>query len=290
MTKKITKLNNDQVNQLSVYRDKWLSIGLSTEPLNFEKAKAAISLAYKLAGLRVPTRFEVADSPIDAVRVIQSIDSTQTSMNILNSTIYSCHDASWLGFYEYFRDVCDIKETNKLNGLIELAKHCGWVNVYDNLVVLQQRPTMILRDDQNRLHCDHGPAIMYRDGFSIYSWHGVRIPAEWIENKESLTPEIALNWENIEQRRCACEIIGWNKILEKLQSKVIDQDEDPMIGTLLQVNIPEVGEGMFLKVLCGTGREFALPVPPNMKTALEANAWTFGMDKAEDFWKPEVRT
>jgi hypothetical protein len=78
--------------------------------------------------------------------------------------------------------------------------------------------------------------------------------------------------------------------LNELQAKVIDRDADPEIGELLEVEIPEIGTERFLKVLCGTGREFALPVPPDMKTALQANAWTFGVEDVRDFLKPEVRT
>ena len=161
--------------------------------------------------------------------------------------------------------------------------------MYEDLVVFQHRPTQILMDDQERLHCDHGPAILYRDGFAVYAWHGVRIPAEWIEDKSSITPHMALTWENIEQRRAACEILGWNNILNVLDAKVIDEDADPMIGVLVEVDIPEIGREKFLRVMCGTGREFALPVPPEMKTALESNAWTSGMDTNE-FVIPEVRT
>ena len=174
--------------------------------------------------------------------------------------------------------------------MIELAKHCGWLNMYEDLVVFQHRPSKIMMDDEDRLHCENGPAISYRDGFSVYAWHGVRIPAEWIENKASVTAKNALTWENVEQRRAACEILGWHKILDELDAQVIDTDEDPMIGTLVEVDIPEIGRERFLRVLCGTGREFALPVPPNMKTALQANAWTFGYDEEEEFYVPEVRT
>ena len=78
-------------------------------------------------------------------------------------------------------------------------------------------------------------------------------------------------------------------MLEQLDAKVIDEDEDPMIGTLLEVNLPGVGSEMFLKVLCGTGRTFALPVPPDMKTALEANCWTYGFTQGE-LRDLEVRT
>jgi hypothetical protein len=71
---------------------------------------------------------------------------------------------------------------------------------------------------------------------------------------------------------------------------VIDEDEDAMIGTLLEVNIPDIGREKFLKVLCGTGRTFAIPVPPNMNTALQAQAWTWNME-VEDFGEgPEIRT
>ena len=68
-----------------------------------------------------------------------------------------------------------------------------------------------------------------------------------------------------------------------------DEDADPMIGTLIEVEIPEIGREKFLKVLCGTGREFAIPVPPEMKTALEANAWTYDIP-SDVLSQLEVRT
>ena len=289
MTKKIEKLTAEQEAMMPVYRDEWLKIGLSTEPLDFEKAKAAMIQSYELAGLKAPDKFLVADSPMDAIRVVQSIDPKMSKQDVFNVSVYGAHDASWLSFYAFFRDVVGLECCKKLDGLIELAKHCGWANVFDELVVLQHRPEVIKMDDENRLHCENGPAIRYRDGFSVYAWHGTRIPAEWIENKASLTAKIALTWENIEQRRCAAEIIGWIKVLEELDAKVINEDGDPEIGTLLEVDLPDIGKEKFLKVQCGTGRVFALPVPPEMTTAMEAQAWTFGMS-LDEFKVPEIRT
>ncbi len=103
-----------------------------------------------------------------------------------------------------------------------------------------------------------------------------------------MTPAIALTWKNIEQRRCACEILGWINILKELKAKTIEKDEDPQIGELVEVTIPDIGKEKFLRVECGTGREFAMPVPPEMKTALEANAWTWGLEAYQ--YQPEVRT
>ncbi len=115
------------------------------------------------------------------------------------------------------------------------------------------------------------------------------MPREWIEQRHKLTPKTALTWENIEQRRAACEILGWSRILTELNAKTIDRDADPEIGELVEVELPQIGREKFLRVTCGTKREFALPVPPSMKTALEAQAWTWGLN-TKAFTKPEVRT
>jgi hypothetical protein len=286
---KIEKLTQEQEALLPVYRDKWIKIGMSTEPLDLENAKKAVCLAYELAGLPHPTKFYTAKSPMDAIRVIKELDPSMSEKQIFSDMVYGFQDAYWLGFYEYFFEVFNIEECGKLKGLIELAKYSGWLSMYEDTVVFQDRPMAIRLDDQNRTHCETGPAIEYSDGFGIYVWHGVRIPSVWIENKSSLTPEMALTWQNIEQRRCACEILGWAKILKGLDAKTIDEDDDPMIGTLVEVNIPDIGREKFLKVLCGTGREFAIPVPPDVKTALEANAWTYDID-ANFLKQLEVRT
>lgn len=286
---KIEKLTNEQISKFPIYVDKWLSIGLSTEPLNFEKSKDAVCLAYEIAGLKKPTKFHIADSPVDAIDMIQKLDPTKKKTDILSEMTYGCHDAYWLAYYDFFENEVGLDFCSKLNGLKELAHHCGWLSMYDDTVVFQHRPEIIKFDDQNRLHCENGPAIRYRDGYSVYAWHGTRIPAEWIENKHSLSVSVALTWDNIEQRRCAAEIIGWAKVLRELDSHVIDSDNDPMIGNLLEVNIPEIGREKFLQVVCGTGRTFAIPVPPEMKTALEANAWTYGVDP-ELLRDLEVRT
>ena len=171
----------------------------------------------------------------------------------------------------------------------DLAKSCGWVWWHENVLAISDRPEVLRRDAQGRLHCEAGPSIAYRDGWSLYHWHGVSIPQEWVEGKPP-APSEALTWQNIEQRRAACEIVGWAKILKQLDAKVIDADSDAEIGTLLEVNLPDSGAERFLKVRCGTGREnIVLPVPREVRTALQANAWTYGIDDLKLF-KPEVRT
>jgi hypothetical protein len=200
----------------------------------------------------------------------------------------------WSGYDAYltaFRDILCLKlpahdqyshwERTSING--------GFRVMHEEFCMVSDFPEFIKIDNENRPHCENGPSHRWRDGWSLYHWHGRSIPSEWIENKSSLTAEVALTWKNVEQRRAACEILGWSNILAALDAKIINTDGDPEIGELVEVTIPEIGRERFLRVRCGTGREFALPVPPNMKTAIEAQAWTWGLDK-KDFTKPEIRT
>ena len=96
-----------------------------------------------------------------------------------------------------------------------------------------------------------------------------------------------MKWSDLEQRRAACAIVGWHNILDQLNAVTIDANT-PEIGELLEVDIPDIGREKFLKVQCGTGRTFALPVPPEMTSAHEANAWTYGLTANE--YNPECRT
>jgi len=186
------------------------------------------------------------------------------------------HEAPWLGIYDFFREVCGlVAQTDKLEGLTELAKSAGWILPYDNICWVSERHSEVHTDEAKRVHCESGPAILYPDDWAIYAWHGVLVPKEWIEDRASVSAEIALKQENVELRRAACEIVGWERILQDLGAITIDRDPDPEIGELIEVNLPDAPNERFLRVLCGTGRRFAIPVPNEMQTALQANAWSY---------------
>jgi len=210
------------------------------------------------------------------------------------STPYNAYNgafwASWGAYVSFFRDVMDWNDPalGRFSVDEELIKSCGWVWWHKNVLAISDRPEVIRRDDQGRLHGETGPSIKYRDGWALHHWHGTAVPQEWIVDRTTLTPKLALEQQNVETRRAACEIIGWAKILTELRAKTIDKDIDPTIGELVEVNLPDAGKERFLRVLCGTGREFAIPMPPHIKTALEGNAWSYGVDA--ETYTPEVRT
>jgi hypothetical protein len=281
----IDSLTEGQIAQFGDYVDEWVGIGLSTDSINMEVVKPIIADLYKAGGLTVPDEIKLCKSPFEAVEVMK--DEYGIKVNT-QDFVYGSHDAEWMSFFGFWETAVGITGCEKMHPLMDLAKNSGWALFYDELVVLTERPCKINFDDQNRTHCEDDFAIKYPDGKGVAVWHGQRIPEEWVFDKSTITPDICLHWENIEQRRCACEILGWGNVIKMLDAKVLDKDDDETIGSLVEVELPDVGTEKFLLALDpNTNNLVGLPVPPEMTTALEANSWTYGIDKYE--FKPAFR-
>lgn len=289
--KKIETITDEQKAQIEIEREKWRAIGTCTDPADRPTTEKILTKFYARIGQPAPKFVWFADAK-------EACEKGAAEMGITPREVFELRNwgseyAWWVAWYVVARDVVGVEYTPEQNELLnewaELVKSAGWFFPGDGICLCAERHEELHFDPQYRLHCETGPAIKGRGDLKVYAWHGTRIPAEWIEDKENLKPEVALNWQNVEQRRCAAEIIGWNKILEQIPTKVIDQDADPMIGTLIECDIPDSPKSRFIKVRCGTGRDFVLPVPNEMKTALEANAWTYNID-GDTFKKMQLRT
>ena len=281
----IEELTPEQTAKFDEYRDKWLEIGLSTNEVDQEPSLDAIKEIYKQSNMEFPDKIEVYNSPFEAITQLKEKYDQDVSVN---DFIYGAHDAAWLSFYDYFMEVVGVENCDQLTPFINLAAHCGWALLFDEMVVLTHNPSKIKFDAEKRLHCEDGYAIEYRDGVGIAVWHGTEIPAEWIFDKESITPEVMFEWDNVEQRRAACEIVGWATVIKKLEAEIIDKDEDATVGTLYEVELPGSGKEKFLVALDpNTQKEVGLPVPQDMETALQANSWTYGIETTE--FKPAFR-
>jgi len=80
----ITRLTKEQESRLSEYRDKWLAIGLSTEPANRDMAENGIREAYKCAGIKTIPRIIWCKSPLSS-GLTKSIVSDFKKINVSDS-------------------------------------------------------------------------------------------------------------------------------------------------------------------------------------------------------------
>ena len=269
---KISELTPEQEADMANVRDQFIAIGLSTERVDFEKSKGIVTEMLRQYDFIAPRSYEFVASP----------DFKKYGRNYMTGSM----ESYWVGYGHFFWKHFGIND--KMPIMKDYVENVGCTFFGEDVTYITDRPQIIAFDDRNLLHREDGPAIRYVDGFSVYSWHGTRVPKHFIE--EQPTIEDALTHENVEIRRAGCEILGWATILEKLGGRTIDKDPDPEIGELVEVTIPEIGTERFLRVRCGTDREFAIPVEPTTKTALQAQARIAGFTDVSQFIKPEIRT
>jgi len=169
--------------------------------------------------------------------------------------------------------------------------------------IVSDRPTELHVENVagvNRLHCGTGTAIAWADGWGIYSWHGVQVPADLIEDGWPI--DRIMREENAEVRRCAVEILadrdGWAGIIRAAGWQQIGADApDPgNPGQRLSLyRVPAltdrrgVGMGLYREPVnllrctnatverSGERHEFGLTVPADITDPTEASAWTFDL-------------
>lgn len=160
---------------------------------------------------------------------------------------------------------------------------------------------------EGRRHHDKGPAVETRHGTKWYFWRGVRVPEHVIMSPRATSPKEIMKEQNAEVRRAWMESFGLEEFMAGLDSVVLDQDKKKDL-ILVKVEVPNDEALVMVRVKNSTpegrwkGEEFIpemkdgkpyykwyyLRVPPTIKTASEAVAWTFDMKEKE--YAPEVES
>lgn len=315
---KLESLTKEQEARLPEICDEWIAIGLSTEPLDFGAATDAVNRAYRVAGLEPPKLILQANNPLEAVVMLTMLSveglssfgtEEETHANLIrffrenggwngkyngqyqqhqSASVAGGQDAGWLSYYATFLEF-GIEECRDLVPLMDLAKVCGWWIPYENVAVLQHRPLKILFDDQNRLHCDDGPAISYRavceeTRVDIYAVHGVPVTREIIEGNYGL--QDIRGTENAEVRRVMVERYGVERYAIESGAVCIHTDSVPVTkGSELRIPRAlfkfEDGSKWLYGTDGSTSRCYWMPVPTDVSTCRQAHFAISGFDDAE---------
>jgi hypothetical protein len=148
---------------------------------------------------------------------------------------YGQHDAYWIAHYDVPRRLGTASygpaNDHQLDLWAALARSCGWWWPYDGVCVMAERTTAVHTEPVPgstngavRLHNATGPALRYADGWSLYAWHGTRVPA-WVVEDPSVG-RIGLE-PNAEVRRCAIEHLGWDSYIEQAGLALVASSPDP---------------------------------------------------------------
>ncbi len=201
------------------------------------------------------------------------------------------HEAAWLCYADY-HSALGAGSSYALRGLIETARECGWWWPFEQSCVIAAKPTQIALDARNRPHSASGPAITYADGFRLWALSGVRITPMVFGALPRLNARRIEAERNVEVRRALIEHYGQERFLLESRAIKIHQDD---FGTLYYKTMPEDEPLVMVKVVNATPepgnntyRDYFLRVPPHIRTAREAVAWTFG--RAISAYSPEKQT
>ena len=201
------------------------------------------------------------------------------------------HWCAWEAFYLFGHEIGVKYKAEDISLLLEwarLSRSVGWWAPWDGICFVSDRPRHVQFDDERRLHREDGPAVSYSDGWSVYAWHGVRLPGEWVESRHTIDPAEILKAENVEQRAAGAAMVGWPRMMDQLGCKIIDSDPDPDHGDLIEMTLPGLSEpGRFLRAYCKRNGLIVEGVPrvsdidnTPINTVRAAQAWSFGMAEA----------
>jgi hypothetical protein len=74
-----------------------------------------------------------------------------------------------------------------LEALEDAVARLGWWWPQFDAAILTDRPTILARDGQGRLHAEHGPALTWADGYTLHAVHGVRVPVHVVQAPQTIS-------------------------------------------------------------------------------------------------------
>jgi hypothetical protein len=328
---KLDTLTDTQWQQVHAARADWLATGLSTTPANCPTAETAITEMYRLIGKPTPQFVWVDSPPAAALAIwlFDGLAGKSTKGQLRGqlwdqlwdqlrgqlwdqlggqlpeaawSYFSTYYDIGWIAFYHVPHTMgivtYDPEVLRRLTLWVDIARSANMWWPFEGICVMSERPSVVHTEPwvgrepgMVRLHCEDGPSIQYRDGWTVHTWHGTRVPADLIEGEGWSTEQI-LKETNQEIRRCAIERIGWDQFIDRAElHQVGDPAADPGNpgNTITLYELPDQLYDEPVRVLLctngtverdGTRRRFGLTVPAEIDDPIAAAAWTYNWPTA----------
>jgi len=181
------------------------------------------------------TMLETSGKLQDPREVFCGRDNTKAMCKYIKETWYKylggCFWMSWHAYLEVYRraglelpgDTWDREDAYRT-----AQQSSGWWWPHTDFVMVCNRPRAI-RMDNNRLHCDTGAAIEWRDGYAVHALRGCRMTKEqattpvedmtrdWIEKHY-------LNESNAQVRAEITNKMGKDLFVSRMDAKVVDRE------------------------------------------------------------------
>jgi hypothetical protein len=225
---------------------------------------------------------------------------TQQTLDACSNPIYLLNWGSWLldelciwkaaenmhgpGLYNH-------RLTDLLNDFL-LLKSSGFAYIFGSRAVFVcPNPVRTHFGDREDLHHWDEPAVQFADGSNFHFWRGIFVSKERREQFKKLNVKLIEQERNIEIRRVLIERYGTSRYLEETGAVLISKDscgvlyrkelagDEPLVMVRVKNSTKEPD---------GTWKHYYLRVPPHIRSAKEAVAWTFDIQPQD--YRPEKQT
>jgi len=289
--KKINKITPEIEDKIQEYFKKGLAIGLNTDEADWDKADDVIRKLYdfikknntkEFGDIECKKIYHV-ESPVEAQKLITEL----TGVNEYHNNYvygYGQFESYWTTYFNFYKDVFNLEIDEIANEGLEiytqLAESSGWHYLLDDCAIICNKMKTIKVDDENKKHCEDGPAIESRDGLiKIYAIHDHEVPAWIVEEPEKITIDSINKEANAETKRIMMDIFGIEKYLTESGVTYLDMDA----GLNIEGSAPRflVEDNQKLKWLIGsdgsTKRTYFMPVPDEVTTCKQAHETIAGV-------------
>lgn len=307
----IEKLTPEQEQKMPEYFNKWNKIGKEYIPINRENAIPLLKKYLGLADIK-PKIFLFLDSPMACQLAINSLRNLSSHLSIqlssqldrqlyrqlyrqLSRQLSSQLNSYKLDFFslEYFYQRGNIgagyaafydfmineiaKPSDEIMKVWDIFKtitqSLHYFFVFKDFVFISEKPKHLhfLKDT---LHNTKGPAVEYKDGYSLYALNGVTVNKEIVETSaEKIDCKIILTEKNAEVRREIVRKVGVERLIVKLGAKSLDKSDNG-VYELLDINIGDGRVRPYLKMLNPSIKTWHVEgVGPECKTVEQALKW-----------------
>jgi hypothetical protein len=164
--------------------------------------------------------------------------------------------------------------------------------VHRDFEVVSDRPATLTFDQRGRPNSATGPFCEWSDGSALFAIHGVAMPAGFLQDPPSFGPSEIDAERNVEVRRVMLERYRMSRYMRQTAAQVLDRSD--RFGTLYRRDLPGEEPLVMVEVVNstpepdGSSRRYWLRVPPDVRTARAAVAWSFGLE--ENAYAPTIET
>lgn len=102
----------------------------------------------------------------------------------------------------------------------------GFRIMHTEFCMVCEFPVVLKVDDRNRPHREDGPSHLWKDGWALHYFHGVKVPAYVIERPDQITVAKIEAETNLEVRRVMIQRYGYDRYIKDSGAKLVHELPD----------------------------------------------------------------